>query len=96
MPKKFAGEATAPHAPDLRWERVWPPYSTPNLDPSFQNTFPHSETPQHDTLFILDTLSPLDSLFYYFCSIKASPRPDDTACRLVFPPQYAFKKESKN
>ncbi len=29
-------------------------------------------------LFILDTLSPLDTLFYYFCSIKASPRPDAT------------------
>ncbi len=28
--------------------------------------------------FILDTLFPLDTLLYYFCLIKASPRPDAT------------------
>ncbi len=43
-----AGEATAPRAPDLRGERVQPPDSAPYLDPSFQNTAPTSQTPQHD------------------------------------------------
>ncbi len=38
----------------------------------------HSMMRTADSLFILDTLSPLDTLFYYFCSIKASPRPDFT------------------
>ncbi len=37
---------------------------------------PRSTTRTPDPLFILDTSSPLDTLFYYFCSIKASPRPD--------------------
>ncbi len=39
---------------------------------------PCSTTRTPDSPFILDTLSPLDTLFYYFCSIKASPRPDAT------------------
>ncbi len=39
---------------------------------------PRSTTRTPDPPFILDTLSPLDTLFYYFCSIKASPRPDAT------------------
>ncbi len=33
---------------------------------------PHSTTRTPDPLFILDTLTPLDTSFYYFCSIKAS------------------------
>ncbi len=78
---EVAGEAAAPRAPDLRGERVRPPDSAPYLDPSFQNTAPPSQprcmTRTPDPLFILDTLSPLDILFY-FCWIKASPRPDAT------------------
>ncbi len=76
-----AGEAAAPRAPDLRGERVRPPDSAPYLDPSFQNTAPPSLPRTNE-----DTRSPvsfghfipLDTLFYYFCLIKASPRPDVT------------------
>ncbi len=63
-----AGEAAAPRAPDLRGERVRPPDSAPYPGPSFQNTAPPSQprstTRTPDPLFILDTLSPLDILFY--------------------------------
>ncbi len=50
--EEAAGEATAPRAPNLR---VRPPDSAPYLDPSFQNTAPLSQTPQHDE----DTRSPV-------------------------------------
>ncbi len=60
-----------------------PPDSAPYLDPSFQNTAPPSQPAQHNE----DTRSPVSFghfnplwilLFYYFCWIKASPRPDAT------------------
>ncbi len=50
-----AGEATAPCAPDLRGEHVWPPDSAPYLDPSFQNTAHPSQSLQHYE----DTRSPV-------------------------------------
>ncbi len=31
-----------------------------------------------DPLFILEFFSPLDNLFYYFCLINTSPKPDVT------------------
>ncbi len=75
-------EAAAPRAPDPRGERVRLPDSAPYLDPSFQNTAPPSQPAQHneDTRFpcLFWTLHPLWTLFYYFCLIKASPRPDAT------------------
>ncbi len=68
------GEATSPHAPNLRGERVQPPDSAPYLNPSFQNTAPPSQTPQHNedirSPVYFGHFSPLDILFYYFCSIK--------------------------
>ncbi len=77
-----AEEAAAPRAPDPRGERVRPPDSAPYLDPSFQNTAPPSQPAQHneDTRFpcLFWTRHPLWTLFYYFCLIKASPRPDAT------------------
>ncbi len=78
-----AGKATVPRAPDLGGERVRPPDSAPYLDPSFQNTAPPSQPAQHneDTRFPLlfwTLYSPWTLLFYYFCWIKASPRPDAT------------------
>ncbi len=63
-------------APDQRGEHMRPPDYAPYLDPSFRSLpllhKPCSTTRTPDPLFILDTL------FYYFCSIKASPRPDAT------------------
>ncbi len=60
-----------PSCPDLSGERVRPPDSAPYLDPSFLNTAPPSQSPQHDegtrspclfwTLFPLDTFT---LLFY--------------------------------
>ncbi len=77
-----AGKATVPRAPDLGGECVRPPDSAPYLDPSFQNTAPPSQPAQHneDTRFplLFWTLYPLWTLLYYFCLIKASPRPDAT------------------
>ncbi len=78
-----AGKATVPRAPDLGGERVRPPDSAPYLDPSFQNTAPPSQPAQHneDTRFPLlfwTLYSPWTLLLYYFCLIKASPRPDAT------------------
>ncbi len=71
-----------PRTPDPRGERVRPPDSAPYHDPSFSNTDPPSRTPQHDedtrSPVYLDTLTPLDTLFLYFCWIKSSPRPDAT------------------
>ncbi len=79
---KPLNKAAAPRSPDPRGERVWPPDFAPYLDPSFSNTAPPSRTPQHDedtrSPVYLDTLTPLDTLFLYFCWIKASPRPDAT------------------
>ncbi len=59
------------------------PDSAPYLDPSFQNTAPPSQPAQHneDTRFPLlfwTLYSPWTLLLYYFCLIKASPRPDAT------------------
>ncbi len=66
-----AGEATAPRAPDLIVERVRPPDSAPYLDPSFSNTAPSSQTPQHDEYtgspVYFGHFSPLDTLFYHLC-----------------------------
>ncbi len=78
-----AGKAAVPRAPDLGGERVRPPDSAPYLDPSFQNTAPPSQPAQHneDTRFPLlfwTLYSPWTLLLYYFCWIKASPRPDAT------------------
>ncbi len=78
-----AGKAAVPRAPDLGGERVRPPDSAPYLDPSFQNTAPPSQPAQHneDTRFPLlfwTLYSPWTLLLYYFCLIKASPRPDAT------------------
>ncbi len=78
-----AGKAAVPRAPDLGGERVRPPDSAPCLDPSFQNTAPPSQPAQHneDTRFPLlfwTLYSPWTLLLYYFCLIKASPRPDAT------------------
>ncbi len=78
-----AGKATVPRAPDLGGERVRSPDSAPYLDPSFQNTAPPSQPAQHneDTRFPLlfwTLYSPWTLLLYYFCLIKASPRPDAT------------------
>ncbi len=79
---KPLGEAAAPRAPDPRGSpcgRRTPPltWTLPSRTlPLLHN--PRSTTRTPDPLFILDTSSPLDTLFYYFCSIKASPRPDAT------------------
>ncbi len=63
-------------------ERVRPPDSAPYLDPSFLNTAHPSQPAQHDedtrSPCLFWTLHPLWTLFYYFCLIKASPRPDAT------------------
>ncbi len=79
---RAAEEAAAPRAPDPRGERVRPPDSAPYLDPSFQNTAPPSQsaftTRTPDPLFIWTLYSPWTLLLYYFCLIKASPRPDAT------------------
>ncbi len=70
--------------------------SAPYLDPSFQNTAPPSQPAQHDedtrSPVYLDTLSPLDTLFYYFCWIKSLSEADATPlCRgVLLPPQYIY------
>ncbi len=80
--KPLKEAAAAPRAPDPRGKRVRPPDSAPYLDPSFQNTALPSRTPEHDEdprpPCLFWTLSALWTLFYYFCWIKASPRPDAT------------------
>ncbi len=60
-----AGEATTPGAPDLRGECVRPPDSEPYQDPSFQNTTPPSQTPQHKE----DTRTP-DNFGHFICIIS--------------------------
>ncbi len=64
------GSACGRRTPPLTW--TLPSRTLPLLHN------PRSTTRTPDPLFILDTSSPLDTLFYYFCSIKASPRPDAT------------------
>ncbi len=61
------GSACGHRTPPLTW--TLPSRTLPLLHN------PRSTTRTPDPLFILDTSSPLDTLFYYFCSIKASPRP---------------------
>ncbi len=78
-----AGKAAVPRAPDLGGERVRPPDSAPYLDPSFQKHCPSFTTraAHEDTRFPLlfwTLYSPWTLLLYYFCLIKASPRPDAT------------------
>ncbi len=90
-----AGEATVPHSPVLRGKRVLQPVSTPCLDPSFQNTAPPSQTPQHDE----DTRSPVYFghfipfghfilLFMFNKSLSEAWRHTHCVCNLLFPPQY--------
>ncbi len=66
-----AGEATAPRTPDLIGERVRPPDAAPYLDPSFSNTAPPLQTPQHDddtrSPVYFGHFSPLDTLFDHLC-----------------------------
>ncbi len=64
------GSACGRRTPPLTW--TLPSRTLPLLHN------PRSTTRTPDPLFILDTSSPLDTLFYYFCWIKASPRPDVT------------------
>ncbi len=64
------GSACGRRTPPLTW--TLPSRTLPLLHN------PRSTTRTPDPLFILDTSSPLDTLFYYFCSIEASPRPDAT------------------
>ncbi len=79
---RAAEEAAAPRAPDPRGERVRPPDSAPYLDPSFQNTALPSQsaftTRTPDPCLFWTLYSPWTLLLYYFCLIKASPRPDAT------------------
>ncbi len=72
-----------------RWKSHRPGCRTPPLTwtlPSRTLSFlykPRSMMTTPDPLFILDTLSFLDTLFYYFCSMKAFPRPDTTPTESV-------------
>ncbi len=68
-PRTQEGSACGRRTPPLTW--TLPSRTLPLLHE------PRSTTRTPDPLFILDTLTPLDILFY-FCSIKASPRPDAT------------------
>ncbi len=92
-----AGEATTPHAPDFRGEGVRPPDSAPYLDPSFQNTAPPSQTPQHNE----STRSPVyfghsspygHFILLYLLNKNLSEAWRHTHCirRLLFPPQYCL------
>ncbi len=69
-PQTSEGSACGRRTPPLTW--TLPSRTLPLLHN------PRSTTRTPDPLFLLDTLSPLDTLFYYFCLIKASPRPDAT------------------
>ncbi len=69
-PRTRQGSACGRRTPPLTW--TLPSWTLPILHK------PRSTTRTPDPLFILDTLTPLDTLFYYFCLIKASPRPDAT------------------
>ncbi len=69
-PRTQEGSACGHRTPPLTW--TLPSRTLPLLHN------PRSTTRTPDPLFILDTSSPLDTLFYYFCWIKASPRPDAT------------------
>ncbi len=69
-PRTQEGSACGHRTPPLTW--TLPSRTLPLLHN------PRSTTRTPDPLFILDTSSPLDTLFYYFCSIKASLRPDAT------------------
>ncbi len=89
-------EAAAPRALDFIGERVRPPDSAPYLDPSFSNTAPPSQTPQHDedwtTRIYFGHFSPLNTLILLFILTKSLPeawRHAHCVCRLLFPPQYA-------
>ncbi len=70
VPRTRQGSACGRRTPPLTW--TLPSWTLPILHK------PRSTTRTPDPLFILDTLTPLDTLFYYFCLIKASPRPDAT------------------
>ncbi len=69
-PRTQGGSACSHRTPPLTW-------TLPSRTLPFLHN-PRSTTRTPDPLFILDTSSPLDTLFYYFCLIKASPRPDAT------------------
>ncbi len=69
-PRTQEGSVCGRRTPPLTW--TLPSRTLPLLHE------PRSTTRTPDPLFILDTLTPLDILFYYFCSIKASLRPDTT------------------
>ncbi len=69
-PRTSEGSACGRRTPPLTW--TLPSRTLPLLHN------PRSTTRTPDPLFLLDTSSPLDTLFYYFCLIKASPRPDAT------------------
>ncbi len=75
-PRTSEGSACGRRTPPLTW--TLPSRTLPLLHN------PRSTTRTPDPLFILDTSSPLDTLFYYFCWIKASPRPDATPTVSVF------------
>ncbi len=75
-------EAAEPCAPDPRGERVRPPDSAPLSGPFLFEHCPSFTNPAarrgHQIPCLFWTLHPLWTLFYYFCSIKASPKPDAT------------------